>query len=152
MKYVKCQICGENKKVPNKYSAFVCCSTKQKITTQNWLNQPLQSPKASERSNKKESKEAQQPENSIREPANPSENASSSEQIVIRGEGKLPAPNTHNDDLEIEEEEHDNPLESFSEPLKTPNSLTPCPECNFLLKDYETPCPNCDTIIEWGED
>ena len=50
------------------------------------------------------------------------------------------------DDLEIEEAEHDNPLEASKE-IKGSSF---CPLCNFQLKDYENPCSNCGAEITWG--
>ena len=47
-------------------------------------------------------------------------------------------------DLEIEEADYENPVESLGE-------ANNCPECNFELKDYENPCPSCGALIEWGE-
>lgn len=121
---LKCCVCGKVKK-SQADSHFNCCSVRQKITDANWLNKPLSQ--------------------SI-EPAKALEIEQS---IDAKSNTKAENPSL---DLEIEEEEHENPLEKPAEPLKTSNELIPCPDCNFMLKEYETPCPNCNALIEWGED
>lgn len=53
---------------------------------------------------------------------------------------------SHTNNLEIEEETPNNPIEELA---KTQTPIFNCPNCGNQLNEYQTPCPSCMYEIEW---
>ncbi len=115
VKIVKCIVCGKNIKTYGS-QFFVHCGHRQPINENNWINKPDNSLLQN------------QEENSTGENLN-----------------ETPANAVKEQDLEIEGDEPENPLENLEEEKKEFH----CPHCNNKLNEYETPCPKCFYDIEW---
>lgn len=119
---VKCPIC-RNIKVTYAKQDFFCCKTQHEIEP-NLINSDGTKPF----NQNNETLLQNQEENSTGENLN-----------------ETPEKAVNEQDLEIENDEPENPLENLPEEKKEYH----CPNCNNQLNEYETPCPKCFYEIEW---
>jgi endogenous inhibitor of DNA gyrase (YacG/DUF329 family) len=125
VKIVKCIVCGKNVKTYGS-QFFVHCGHRQPITESNWINKPNNSLLQ----NREGSEEA------LNESLKSEATLESAEAV---------SSNSNIQELEIEDDEPENPLENLPEEKKEFH----CPNCNNQLNEYETPCPRCFYEIEW---
>lgn len=120
---VKCLICGKEKEVlNNNQKSFTCCRTRQPIDERTKLNAPIEK------------------EIILK-------NGTDEPKLMNVEDVKEKKEVAENQDLEIENDEPENPLENLPEEKKEFH----CPNCNNQLNEYETPCPKCFYEIEWAE-
>jgi len=129
VKIVKCIVCGNNIKTYGS-QFFVHCGHRQAINESNWINKPQINSGLEESGNLATSRVSE------------GEVATTPKQSIVENAGSNPAPAG---DLEIEDDEPENPLENLPEEKKEFH----CPNCNNQLNEYETPCPRCFYDIEW---
>ncbi len=120
-KLVKCPKCGEIK-VTYAKRYFFCCRMQHPIEP-NLINS-----------------DGTKPINQTNDTLMQNQEADSSGENL----NETPA-NAVEQDLEIEGDEPENPLENLEEEKKEFH----CPHCNNKLNEYETPCPKCFYDIEW---